>query len=348
MGIVFMDGFAHYGVSQAGRTWSLVSNPSGISIGASYGRGDSKSGVNMVSTGSLRANLPISSSAYVVIGFAFYMPSLPSSGSWTLCNVLSSTGTKQSVQIDSNGYVSICQGSGSTPYAGCTSNWIAGAGVWHYCEYKVTSTASTAFGDCGVMIDGVPYVVMPALVNTSGFGDITMFSIGYATGPSASYNVTFADLIVSDSGGYVGDRVIHTLFPVADGSELDFSVTGASNGYSAVSETSPDLDTSYVSSSTVGNTQSFVMADPSHELFSITGVQVIACCELVSGTTPVLSCGLKISGSDYLLSSRSPTSSYAYGLPASGSNISFGVNPSTSSPWVNGDLASLEASVKLV
>jgi hypothetical protein len=255
---------------------------------------------------------------------------------------------KQNLRVDFNGVVSICSGSGSTPYTGCSSNWIIGPGIWHYCEYKVTSTGSTALGDCGVMIDGVQYITMPAAINTSASGDINWITIGHGSGSGSTYSVMFADVIVSDSGGYVGDRVIHTLLPTADGSHLDFAVTGAANAYAAVNEASPDLDTSYVSASTVGNTQSFVMSTPTQTLYSITGVQVVACAMLDTGSTPKYSCGAVVSGSVHNLSSRNPTSTYAYLFTSNGSSIAFGVNPSTSSPWTNSDLTALEASVQLV
>lgn len=352
MGILLIDGFAHYDVAQIGRAWSLVDNPANILVGSAYGRGGGKSGVQIGSNSRIGGAVSVALTSPITIGFAFYMPALPASGSVVLCSVSGLDGSLntvmlQNLRIDSNGYMSICFGSGSQAYTGSISSWYASTGIWHYAEWKVKLTNSTAEGDCGLIVDGFPYVVMPSGVDTLGAITSGYVSLGHGSGSGTSYSVMFTDLVVSDGGSYPGDRVVHTLMPIADGSKLDFVVTGAASAYAAVNETPPDLDSTYISASTSGNTQSFVMAAPTETLYGIYGVQIVALLDNASPSNPAIYPGVVSSGTFIAGPSAGSSSSYAYTSSNTAGAGAFGTNPITSASWVNGDFTSLEAGVKL-
>lgn len=350
MSILFMDGFAHYAVSQAGRMYDSVVNSANIAISTSYGRGGGF-GVQIGQNSSLSRTVVAKDN--LVVGFAFYLAALPASGTWVLCSITGSTGAQQNLRIDSTGIMTICSGSGTSVVAGSTSLTQVNAGVWHYCEYRSRYLPSSFLvaGDQQVRLDGVVFFgTDPGTATNGGGSNATGVTIGQGSGSASTYLVQFADLLVmtidSTNTGYIGDKVIQTLLPGSAGSLNGFAVAGAASAYQAVNEATPDLDTSYVSSSTTGSRQTFTMSAPGSTPSNIAGIHVVHLSEtLDSGRTS--SSSVRISGTNYDKSAVVLPSSYAYSKNLGGDNV-YHVNPSTSSAWTSSDLSSLEAGVTLV
>jgi hypothetical protein len=71
----------------------------------------------------------------------------------------------------------------------------------------------------------------------------------------------------------MGDNRVETLYPVADGANTAWTPNSGTAHWSRVNETTPDDDTSYVSSSTPGDRDSYVYGSLSTLTGSVHGVQ---------------------------------------------------------------------------
>lgn len=134
---------------------------------------------------------------------------------------------------------------------------------WHYIEFMAYFNGAS--GSVEVHLDGATEI--SATTVDLGAGSFTHFFL-YCYMSDAGNGINngafsqFDDVYVLDDSGsaprntFLGDCVVETVFPAADGANSNWTPNSGSAHYSRVNESSgtyPDGDTSYVSSSTVGD-----------------------------------------------------------------------------------------------
>jgi hypothetical protein len=128
-------------------------------------------------------------------------------------------------------------------------------GIWYYIEFHVV--IDDAVGEYEVRVNETVQIgpITGADTNTNG-PNLSMVELWQNSSSDTSYD----DLYVCDAAGltnndFLGDIVVETLFPQADGNRNDMTrIGGGLNNFEAVDDGStPDDDSTYVHGNTVGN-----------------------------------------------------------------------------------------------
>jgi hypothetical protein len=158
---------------------------------------------------------------------------------------------------------------------------------------------------------------------------------------------TYDDYYICDGQGsvnndFLGDMRVEALVVSAVGTYQEWSVTGGGGSHvTAVSEASPDGDTSYVASSTLNQRETYNFPDLSSVPTLIAGVKLTGIVRKddagIRGIKPMF----RISTTDYLGTEMGVGDSYGYLASI------FETNPATSAAWTGSDVNALEAGFKL-
>lgn len=121
------------------------------------------------------------------------------------------------------------------------------SGTVGYIEARVNGVTVLSLADVNTGAAGCAQVAM--LFNTSGVTNVNMKAYMddlYCYDGTGSFNNSF-----------LGDRRVITLKPNANTAEADWTPVGAATGYEAIDDVTPDGDTTYISSATVGDISEF-------------------------------------------------------------------------------------------
>jgi len=134
-------------------------------------------------------------------------------------------------------------------YRGDNSNLLGSSPVfptttWQYVELSVTRNGST--GTVDLKIDGASVLSLTGQnTGSSAIDNISLRGLGG--------NTKFDDLYVVNSITSLGECRVTTLVPNADTADKDWAANSGSNNYDRVNQAPADGDTTYISSSNVGD-----------------------------------------------------------------------------------------------
>jgi hypothetical protein len=224
-------------------------------------------------------------------------------------------------------------------------------GTWYFVELKVfingasstyelhlnsaSEIASTVYSGGSTGINNISFT---AGIPPAGFGS------GHFNGQYSFDDLYVLDWSASPNNDFLGDVVVETILPSADGGHTDFTPNSGTAHFSRVNEASgtyPDDDTSYVASNTVGNRDSYAYGDLTTLAGTIFGVQRNLYLRKDSAGTRTVKPSTRISGTDYDGSAISPSTSYGYA-----SDIQE-TNPATSAAWTISDVNGAEHGLKV-
>lgn len=277
MAEVFKDSFDHYATAQLGEKWSAYgagTSTASIAIGA-YGR-NSTNGLRIAKAGAgtgAHVQLSIANLATLVCGF-----SLKGTGAdLPLVELVDNATVQCSLYLRSDGRLE-ARGPGGAALSGGTGSAVISSTVPKYVEIKPLIHASA--GTFVVKVDGTTDI------NVSGADTLatanvyaTLLRFGETGSTSATYTYDIDDLYVYDTTGgvqddFAGDHRIECIFPSGAGSDTDFTPSTGSN-FQNVDDTTPDDDSTYNSSATVGHVDTFAMGNLSSSSGTITSVSVV-------------------------------------------------------------------------
>lgn len=231
--------------------------------------------------GRFTKTLPSTYSSFVS-GFAFKVNHMPLLGLGSPIFAFTTSGAVNivTVYVNSDGSVSLVGSSFNTLATSGIGLFTANA--WHQFEVKIH--VNGASGSVGVHLDGVE-VIAPTTVNigSTSVQYIGPYSISNSTWPSGVIGVflDYDDVWLADTAGgvvadFIGDAHVETLFPNADGTHSDWSPNSGIIHFNRVNEhsgTYPDDDTSYVSSLTAGDEDSWAYDNLSIVSGTVFGLQ---------------------------------------------------------------------------
>jgi len=251
-----------FGGSQAGQTWSVQ---------ASGGRLTGNSSLRLATPGSnLTSTLTktLDNQATWGIAFAFKTAALPSVA--VALVAWQEGGTTQvdlrhnldgTLQVTRNGTV-----------LATSSNALA-AGSYYHIEFKTKIDPSAGTYEVRVNGSSTGWIAPATGQNTRATSNswANVLAIGKGTGTNGGVNFDFDDLIVwdaqttdangfTDISDFIGDCGLLWLLPSAAGTTTQFTPDSGSN-YARVNEATPDGDTSYVGSNTVGQIDTYSLGD---------------------------------------------------------------------------------------
>lgn len=182
------------------------------------------------------------------------------------------------------------------------------------------------------------------------FNEANVFSAsglntGGATNQVAIEQWAISDYIVQASNTStdlpIGDRAVSLLLPTGAGNYAQWAKTGAATNWQAVSDVPPDDDTSYVSSSTAGQRDSYAMADLGAGVASVAAVVAKLTARKTDAGSRSFNPAFRIAGTDYDGTAQSLGTNYQ------GYSQVYTTNPATSAAWTPSDVNGAEFGEKL-
>ena len=205
---------------------------------------------------------------------------------------------------------------------------------WQYLE--MSATISDTVGEVIVRVNGQVIINYTGDTRNGGTNTtIDTFSIVGANGTKYYDDLYICDGTGTTNNTFLGDVRVQTLMPNSAGSSTQFTPTGGAN-YANVAEVT-DSTATYNASSTVGNRDTYAMADLSASTGPIYGVQNSIVAWKSDAGTGTIKTALKAGASVYY-DSTIPlgTSSSLYLSPVRE------VNPATSTAWTVSDVNGAE------
>jgi hypothetical protein len=213
------------------------------------------------------------------------------------------------------------------------------ANVWYFIEVKMTINNTT--GSFEVRINGQTEI-SGTNVDTQQTANSTVDAFRITLGGGGVIDDLY---FLNDSGStnndFLGDVRIQTLFPDGAGNSTNWAVTGAASNYQAVDEFEADDDTTYVSTSTATDkdTYSFENLSTSVDTVYAVGTNILARKDDAGSRIAVQT--TRSGGTDFDGATISLADNYEYVQEIRETD------PATGSQWVNTDVDSAEFGYKL-
>lgn len=337
----------HYATADIPQKW--FSN-TGFTVDASGRNGNCiKSGTsNTIYT--LWTNLP-ANCATVIWGFAFFPDSFasvgfPASGGINEFSLMDAATKQISLAFDTAGAIRVLRGSFTGTLLGTSPSNSLVAGAWNFIEVKVLF-ATGATGTVTVKVNGVTVLTLSSVitcVSANAYANQIQFRF------TASINVgtmKFDDLYVFNALGginndFAGDSKVVVLRPAGAGHTQSWTTNGSGTHFGCINQTNPDGDTTYLSSSTIGQIDVETLDALPASVTAVLAVQTVISARKddasVRQIAPVLSDG----STDAAGTTVGLANNFAYYMQA------YDQNPLTTSNWATGDFATLQAGAKVI
>ncbi len=340
MALRFIDGADYYPSGDLGLKWTSFSNQ-GISSTTRFSLGQS---ISLSGVG--RIQVTIDAQGTWIIGCAVKYPVVGGNGGalGSLLMLLSGTTVVAELRINNAGIMSVmAYDNGAVGHTICTGTTQLKPIPWYYIEWKFICGATINVTNTTVKLNGATECSFTA---TSGGSTsaATTANIIKLNGPlNATY--LFDDIYVCDGTGgayndFLGDCRIATQRPSADGYSSQWTPNTGTN-FSRVNETTENGDTSYVSTNTATNIDSYTMSALPTTPTSILAVQANAVAKNDAGSH-TFQINTRISSTNYTSSTFTLTGSYAiYSQLQTAS-------PATSSAWTNSEVTNYEIGLNLI
>jgi len=276
MVLIALEGFDHHGSSDAdlddylGRkhasafgTWEAVSGRlGGLAAATNFTSDDIYVQMKDVNT------------FEVIIGFAIKFREVNANNPDTLIHFLNRTGVS---------VASFHRGASGDPRLQSANNTIYTTSekwspfLWNYFEIRVLSGTNNSNGELELRMNG------KTIIDATGVdtfqSTVSRGTANIVVGGSDHFDPIFDDIYVLDTTGsvnndFLGDIKVEALFPDGAGNTTNFSVTGAASNFTAVSDNPVDDDTSYISSSTVSNKDTYTYDDVSLITSNVKGLVI--------------------------------------------------------------------------
>lgn len=330
MGIEWTDSFVGYTNSTISGAYSSPSNPStpqsGGPNGAKY--------YPLNGSGTTLPRVLSGSLARVLVGFRHYW-----GGSTTgaILRLIDNATTQVTLSIDSANRIVVANGAGTTLG---TSAPVHTSTRWDYIE--VDATIDNTTGSVLVKVNGATALNLTN-VDTQNSANASVTTVSWA-GTSGDDRLT--DVYILNATGapnsLLGDVTIAPLRPTAAGNYTDWTLGAGGSKTAAVNEATADGDTSYNSSATAGQRDTFATGDLSVSLTgTIAGVAVKCYARKDDGGSRLVGGMVRLAGVDAEAAGASVSSSYAWLYDA------FVTDPSAAA-WTPANVNAAEFGYKLV
>lgn len=299
----FLDSFSHYSTAFIGRKWTGVPDVGRGSRSIVVGAGRCKQNALQLSANTIGSgdgpslHLPYAglTSGTMSAGYRLAGENFNTSGGIFF---LYKNGTMYGDQIaglnvDSNGTLVVIRGSVTGEVEVTRSLKAIQDNSWHHIGWSFTIDPSA--GRAVVYVDGDmsnPWIDFTG--NTGASGGYTDLSVlRYSSTEGGGTTQQLCDFFWGDSiNDYKGDTRVYARLPNADGATLQWSPKTGTSHYAMVDENPPDDGTTYNSSLTVGNIDTYkfpVIGIPSGVVYAVQVVPMMMKTDVgFRGVTPVI------------------------------------------------------------
>jgi hypothetical protein len=283
----------------------------------------------------------ITESQWITAGAAYLLPSQAVTGTGYFMYLGSSDTSQCGLFLNADNTVSFRRG---TTTLGTSTATLADA-AWNYVEMRVKIHATT--GEYEVRLNGVN-ILSDTNVNTDDATTESANQIAIIGRPAISSSavdriISIDDFYVGVETGFtfLGDVRVDTLMPTAEGNYSQFTPLSGTNNALMVDEATPDDDTTYVESSTVGQRDTYEMEDLSHTPASIFGVQSSVYARKVDSGARELITTVRSGTTDYDSATNVLATSYLYYTEL------HATDPDTAAAWTISGVNAVEVGQKV-
>jgi hypothetical protein len=320
MSLRFVDSFDHYAAGDVGEKWTATS---GITIPTSVGRRGTAGAQLGISSGDLLEKV-LDAQATWTIGFAFKSAGQPNSAFDLLR--LRDAGTDQlTLRWNTDGTLSVTR-------AGTvlgTSSFALAVGTFYYIELKATIHNTT--GSFEVRVDGINRL-SGSNIDTQNTSNASANGIRFVGSSGLAQRYTLDDLYLCDGQGaannsFLGDCRVDSYLPAADGANTGLTPSSGTTHFSLVDDATPNDDTDYNESATLGAKDTYGFADMAHNPASVFGVQINLNVKKDDAGFRQVKDVVRSAGTDFPGTAQAVSTSYSY------KSAMRETDPATSAPW---------------
>ena len=323
MALEFVDGFDSYGTTAGSAAEGIVRWDAGLNtLPTATGR----YGGNAATSSSLTKVLPTAVTRTVGAAFKF-------GTSFSVGNIIvlrDVTTVQLAIRVNATGTLSLMRG--STAIA--TSTPTVFVNTWYYIELQGTVDPTSGYAE--IRVNGRTWSTFSGNTrNTANsYSNSLMVSIPANGG-------LFDDVYSRNDSTWMGEISIGTDMPNAEGDTIQWTPNSASIHWNRVAEIPYDSDTTYNSSSTVGNIDLYKF--PSRTIVASSVLAAVVCTpiERTDGTNSSAE-QCKSGGTVYTGATNSMTTAYK------GYMEIHEVDPATSAAWTNANLNLAQFGVKVI
>jgi hypothetical protein len=225
--------------------------------------------------------------------------------------------------------------------------------AWTHVEWL--STIHNTAGTTQIWINGISALNLSAqnTRNTTN-NSASVGYLGCPSVPNSNFICDLDDIIVYDSQandpqgnaditGPIGDCSLTWLLPTGAGTTTQFTPDSGSN-YARVNEATPDLDTSYVGSSTIGQIDTYQMADLPVSAASVKSIAAVIMARKDDAGTRGVACEIRTGGANFQGANQ-----FSLGMNYLYYFNNWGRKPGgTPSPWSVADINAIEVGQNMV
>lgn len=331
MALLFCESFDHYATGDLTEKWDSLEG-STVTIESGTGRNGTNCAKAGSNPGQLHKNTGIGNKSTLICGVAVKWSALVA---WGLILFLDSGSHQVGVFLTAAGELRVLKA--AVTELGITSGLGLVTGTYYFIELKVTFDNSA--GSYELRVDGV--------TKLSGSGiDTTGTANNYANALLISNGETGGrvdDIYLCDNSGsnnndFLGEVRVKVVLANGTGNYAQWTPSAGSN-YQNVDDNPPDDDTTFNSSSTVGQKDSFDMQNVDIN-GNVKGIQIIP--SVRNDGSGVARSLMRVSGTDYFGSNFSLTGSYKFHPQIQETN------PNTGALWTVSQIDSAEFGYDLV
>lgn len=265
-----------------------------------------------------------------ILGFAFYLPSTNTNVT-SIARIYDSTTVQSSLYHNASRQLEVRLSTSSVLATGMTLNF----NQWYFIEWQITTNNS---GSSIVRVDGVETINFSATDTQS-----TANAYGDKISLTPGNNDRVDDVYVCDTSGttnntFLGDVRVSTSIVNGNGNSSQFTGSdgNSTDNYLLVDDTTPDDDSTYTESETVGHVDLMTVADLTVSPTQIFGVQVNAHAKRTDVTARGLENAVRSGGTKYNGTEQALQTGYRdiYHI--------WEQNPATSTAWTESTVNALE------
>jgi hypothetical protein len=255
MALLMMEGFDHYQPSVSGddrQSWwkGWIGTPFGATDGR-YRYGAQSQAMEVINLNPVHKAIPSPPPDNLVLGFAFQVSALATG---TVVSLVDQTFEHQAyLGITSGGNFTISDGTNTH-----TGTFVIQARQWYFVELKVSAGYAEVHvngsgADIGATVD-----IAPVLGDYSWPWYLVVFQADWGLGGWTYVDDFYlCDLTGPTNNDFLGEVIVQTLYPTADGTHRDWTPDTGSDHYPRVNEEHVDLYASYVQTATTGATDTY-------------------------------------------------------------------------------------------
>lgn len=335
MSLLFIDSFDDRSSNLSGKYDASSGTPT---AGGGGRTGNALSKPNAASF-YLEKNVP--TGATFIVGFAIKVATL--AVVTTLIEFMDGATTQIFVRQNADNSLSVVNGSGTVLGSSTTAQHLTTAS-FTYLEFKATINNTT--GSYELRADGATWISGSG-ANTRNSANNQATSVRMRWSDTTANVCNYDDYYICNSAGsvnndFLGAIKIECKFPSGAGTTTQLTPTGAASNWDCVNDTTPNDDTDYVASATVGQEDTYALQDMTATVGTVVGVQYGLRARKDDAAVRQIAPVRRHAGTDYVGSTVTLTNSYAnyYQLDET--------NPGTSAPYTISDINNLEAGVRII